>query len=78
MLNRFYESCLFRLRDHMEAFKQTVITGHARSFEDYRFICGNIKGLEEAEAIIRDLFDEAQEGRITIKSSIKTIRENDE
>lgn len=44
-------------KDRMDMLKEAVAKGNCTSFDEYRFACGQIRGLEAACAILKDLND---------------------
>jgi len=61
MIIKFYEVVLSRLRNEIKNYTSRVATGSLQTFDDYRWMCGKIKGLQEAEVIFCDAFDSIQE-----------------
>lgn len=46
---------LKELRDRIGILSEALASGNVRSFEEYKFTCGQIRGLESACFIISDL-----------------------
>lgn len=53
---KFYENLLFRIRDRRSVLTERLISGTFETFDDYKLFVGKVKGLDEAELIIRLLF----------------------
>lgn len=60
MLIKFYEHSLNQIRTKMSEHTALIAKGQAHTFDYYRFLCGKLQGLTEAEAILKDLFDRMQ------------------
>lgn len=56
MLDIFGE-CLKRIRSHRVQLMATLSTNSCRTFEDYRFLCGQIRGLQEADDLLHEMHD---------------------
>ena len=42
-------------KDRMEMLSDALTTGNLASFEDYKYVCGQLRGLEAACMVIEDL-----------------------
>ena len=42
-------------KDRMEMLSDALTTGNLASFEDYKYVCGQLRGLEAACVVIADL-----------------------
>lgn len=60
MLNDFYEMSLKRLRAQRDLFISRIASNAAANIEDYRFVCGKIQGLQEAEDMLKEIFDKLE------------------
>ena len=52
-----------KLRERMNEMADTVATGSAQNFDEYRKMCGIIEGLALAERELLDLFDALEKGK---------------
>jgi hypothetical protein len=57
-MEKFCEILLFRLRQKKDPLLEPLISGAIQSMEQYRYTCGKIKGLEEAELELKTLYKE--------------------
>ena len=57
MVIKYYETVLLRIRERKDIYKTRLESGNAQSFEDYRSIVGNLRGLKEAEVILLDVYN---------------------
>lgn len=60
MLLKFYELSLQRLRTQIDLYLRRLEQGNISTFEEYKDLSGKIYGLKQAEAIIKDIFDDVQ------------------
>ena len=42
-------------KDRMQMLTEAVARGNCKDIEEYRFVCGQLRGLEAACAVIKDL-----------------------
>ena len=42
-------------KDRMQMLTEAVARGNCKDFDEYRFVCGQLRGLEAACAVIQDL-----------------------
>ena len=52
---KIYDVLLAEYKDRMDMLSQALIQGNCPTIEEYRYICGQLRGLEAACAIIVDL-----------------------
>lgn len=55
MMDTTLEYLLKQYRDRMEMLTDAVSRGNCKDIEEYRFVCGQLRGLEAACAVIKDL-----------------------
>jgi hypothetical protein len=51
----FSDAVVLEINKHIEYLAKNVADGSAKSFEDYKFVCGQIQGLMVARRITQDL-----------------------
>ena len=56
MIDKFYESFLFRLRDRKKVYITRITNGSIATMEDYKQVIGRLQGLDEAESTAKELF----------------------
>lgn len=44
-------------KDRMAMLTEAIARGNCKDFEEYRFVCGQLRGLEAACAVIQDLIE---------------------
>jgi len=54
-MDRNLEFLLSEYKDRMEMLSEALIRGNCPTIEEYRYICGQLRGLEAACGIIVDL-----------------------
>ena len=54
-MDRNLEFLLSEYKDRMEMLSEALLRGNCPSIEEYRYICGQLRGLEAACGIIADL-----------------------
>lgn len=54
-MDKTLEYLLKQFRDRMEMLSDAVSRGNCKDIEEYRFVCGQLRGLEAACAVIKDL-----------------------
>ena len=54
-MNDYNDYLLREYKDRMEMLQQALAAGHCKTFEEYKYTCGQLRGLESACAIIVDL-----------------------
>jgi hypothetical protein len=57
----FHEACDLEMRKHIKYLEEQLSQGSMKSFEDYKFVCGQIQGLMVARRINEDLANRAKE-----------------
>lgn len=57
---QIYEVLLGEFKSRMEMLSEALIRGNCPTIEEYRYICGQLRGLESACAIIEDLKHRAE------------------
>jgi hypothetical protein len=55
MVFRFFDKSLDQIRNLKLQYIERIAAGSAQSYDDYRFICGKIQGLDKAEEILIDI-----------------------
>jgi hypothetical protein len=55
MMDRNLEFLLSEYKDRMQMLQEALAHGNCKDFEEYRYICGQLRGLESACLIITDL-----------------------
>lgn len=55
MEHNFDGAVLAELQDRMEMLSQALIQGKCPTIEEYRYMCGQLRGLEAACGVIEDL-----------------------
>ncbi len=58
MVINFSENVLSALRKRQSTYIQRVCSGVFDSLEEYKFIAGKLKGLEEAEKVVKQTYKE--------------------
>lgn len=53
-MDKTLEYLLKQYRDRMEMLTDAVSRGNCKDIEEYRFVCGQLRGLEAACAVIKD------------------------
>lgn len=61
------EKILRLIDEKKDIYSKNIINSSPNSFEEYKFICGKVYGLEEAEKIIKESFNNTVEERIFFK-----------
>jgi hypothetical protein len=56
-MNEQLEYLLKEYRERMAMISDAVARGQCSSYEEYKFACGQLRGLEAACAVIKDLAD---------------------
>ena len=54
-MDRNLEFLLAEFKDRMEMLSEALLRGNCPTIEEYRYICGQLRGLEAACVIIADL-----------------------
>ena len=54
-MDRNLEFLLAEFKDRMEMLSEALLRGNCPTIEEYRYICGQLRGLEAACGIIADL-----------------------
>jgi hypothetical protein len=54
-MDRNFEYLISAYQDRMQMLSEAISAGNCTSFEEYKFACGQIRGLEAACGIIQDL-----------------------
>lgn len=52
---RIYDTLLAEYKDRMDTLAQALVRGSCNGIEEYRYICGQLRGLEAACSVITDL-----------------------
>lgn len=58
---KIYDVLLGEYKDRMDMLSEALIRGNCPTIEEYRYICGQLRGLEAASAIIVDLKKKQEE-----------------
>lgn len=56
-MDKNLEYLLDQYKDRMQMLSEAVARGNCKDIEEYRFVCGQLRGLEAACAVIKDLVD---------------------
>lgn len=51
------EYLIGQFQDRINQLSEAMTYGHCSNFEEYRYTCGQVRGLEAACAIVKDLKD---------------------
>lgn len=54
-MDRNLDYLLTEYKERLDLLKQAVAAGNCQSFEEYKYVCGQLRGLESACAVIVDL-----------------------
>ena len=54
-MDRNLDYLLDEYKERLDLLKQAVAAGTCQSFEEYKYVCGQLRGLESACAVIVDL-----------------------
>ena len=54
-MDKNLEYLLDQYKDRMQMLSEAVARGNCKDIEEYRFVCGQLRGLEAACAVIEDL-----------------------
>lgn len=54
-MDRNLEYLLKEFQERMQMLTEAVARGNCKDIEEYRFVCGQLRGLEAACAIVKDL-----------------------
>ena len=54
-MDKNFEYLLNEYQERISVLKQAVAAGNCQSFEEYKYACGQLRGLESACLIITDL-----------------------
>lgn len=57
MMDKTMEYLLEQYKDRMAMLSEAVSRGNCKDIEEYRFVCGQLRGLEAACSVIQDLAD---------------------
>ena len=55
MMDKTLSYLLSEYKDRMERLSESVARGNCKDYEEYKFACGQLRGLEAACAVITDL-----------------------
>ena len=55
MTDRLLDHLIGEMKERMTMLSEALAAGRAASFDEYRYTCGQIRGLESACAVITDL-----------------------
>jgi hypothetical protein len=61
MYNKIFEVLLIEIMDRIEMLSTALVKGSCPTIEEYRYICGQLRGLESACGIIKDLQQKQEE-----------------
>lgn len=59
-MNEYFQYLTSEFEDRMKMLSDAVARGQCQTFEEYRFACGQLRGLEVACAVIKDLADKLE------------------
>jgi len=54
-MDKNLEYLLEQYKDRMQVLTEAVARGNCKDFDEYRFVCGQLRGLEAACSVIQDL-----------------------
>ena len=54
-MDKIFDVLLVEYKDRMDMLSEALVRGNCPTIEEYRYICGQLRGLEAACAIIVDL-----------------------
>ena len=54
-MDRNLDYLLDEYKERLDLLKQAVCAGNCTSYEEYKYVCGQLRGLESACAVIVDL-----------------------
>lgn len=57
MNSLFYGALLKKIRDRRSIFIDRLLSGDIETAEEYKFVSGRVKGFNESEMIIKELFE---------------------
>lgn len=57
MMDKNLEYLLEQYKDRMQMLTEAIARGNCKDFEEYRFVCGQLRGLEAACGLIQDLVE---------------------
>jgi hypothetical protein len=57
MMDKTLEYLISEYKDRMNMLSEAMSRGMCTSYEEYKFTCGQLRGLESACAVIQDLVD---------------------
>lgn len=55
MDSRIYDALLAEFKNRMTPIAEAIARGNCQTLEEYRYLCGQLRGLEAASGIIADL-----------------------
>ena len=55
MIQEFADAVVKKIRNDMNNYADDIASGNAKDYEEYRFMCGRLRGLAAAEEYINDL-----------------------
>lgn len=61
MVPNFYENILLRLRRSQDGCKETILAGSYKTLEEYKSRVGELKGLLDAEYIVKKTYKDMYE-----------------
>ena len=61
MIDQFAKAVVSMIRKDMNNYADDLASGNARTMEEYKFVCGKLRGLAAAEEYILDLAKKAEE-----------------
>lgn len=64
MIDDFYTKILAQINEKKDTAIKMIIDGNVQNYDEYRYLCGRVSGLKEAEFYIRDCFDKSTNERI--------------
>jgi hypothetical protein len=56
MLEKFIENLLMKSKIEQEVYKKHILPGNLSELE-YKFMCGKLKGLQQADDLVRSLYN---------------------
>ena len=55
MMDKNLTYLMDQYKDRMQMLTEAIARGNCKDFDEYRFVCGQLRGLEAACAVIQDL-----------------------
>ena len=59
-MDKTLEYLLKEYKERMAMLTEAIARGNCKDFEEYKYVCGQLRGLEAACAVIKDLVDRSE------------------